>query len=304
MSRAVKDLSHPAKQLLEVIANLDSNARFPFLDEPTTALDGQQSAELLAHVRRIALEQQIGIVLVSHKLDEVLGGQRLKSVDLEARRGEILGLYGLVGSGRTRFLRTLYGAEPQLRGLITLAGRDYRPVSPGHAIAEKLAFLTEERKIDGFIPLMNAYQNVVLSTLRNYRKGGLVNLSAARASAAATLSRIGTHGRLDRPVKSLSGGNQQKVLLGRIIEQNANLILLDEPTKGVDIGAKGDIYDIIRRLADEERCIIVVSSEEEELIEICDRIAIFRDGCCDGAALPVADWTLGKLREAAWAHAA
>lgn len=197
VTRAVKDLSHPEKQLLEVISNLDSDARFLFLDEPTTALDGQQSADLLAHVRRIALEQNIGIVLVSHKLDEVLGvcdestvlsggrvvhraaggnirkqdivdaivgdahhresevthqrkepgevylraagvaGQRLKGVDLEARRGEILGLYGLVSSGRTRFLRTLYGLEPMGTGQVTLGGRDYRPASPGHAIAER-----------------------------------------------------------------------------------------------------------------------------------------------------------------------
>lgn len=367
VTRAVKDLSHPEKQLLEVIANLDSHARFLFLDEPTTALDGQQSADLLTHVRRIALEQNIGIVLVSHKLDEVLGvcdestvlsggrvvhratggnirkqdivdaivgdahhreseaahrehkkdepgevflrvqglaGARLKGVDIEARRGEILGLYGLVSSGRTRFLRTLYGLEPVSEGSITLGSRNYRPVSPEKAIAEKVAFLTEERKVDGFIPLMSAYQNVVLSTLRNYRVGGLVNPSASRASASETLARIGTRGRLDQPVKSLSGGNQQKVLLGRIIEQNADLILLDEPTKDVDIGAKGDIYDIIRGLADEGRCIVVVSSEEEELMEICDRIAIFQHGHCNGEALPVANWTLGKLREAAWAHAA
>ncbi len=364
VTRPVGGLSHPEKQLLEVIANLDSQARFLFLDEPTTALDGQQSADLLARVRAIALERGIGIVLVSHKLDEVLGvcdestvlaggrvvhrasggnirkqdivaaivgdahhrpseathqraepgevllraegvaGQRLKGATLEARRGEIIGLYGLVSSGRTRFLRTLYGLEPMLAGQVTLGGREYRPASPGKAIAAKVAFLTEERKIDGFIPLMSAYQNVVLSTLGKYRSGGLVNWGAARAEAKRTLARIGTHGQLDRPVKSLSGGNQQKVLLGRIIEQDAELILLDEPTKGVDIGAKGDIYDIIRRLADEGRCVVVVSSEEEELMEICDRIAIFQHGRCDGAALPVADWTLGRLREAAWAHAA
>lgn len=364
VTREVKGLSHPEKQLLEVIANLDSDVRFLFLDEPTTALDGQQSADLLSRVRRIALERRIGIVLVSHKLDEVLtvcdeatvlsagrvvyratggnirkeeivqaivgdahhreseithqrkepgevylrarglAGTRLKSVDLEARRGEILGLYGLVGSGRTRFLRTLYGLEPLLAGEVSLGDRAYHPASPAKAIGEKVAFLTEERKVDGFIPLMSAYQNVVLSTLSDYRAGGFVNLSAARSSAAATLARIATRGRLDQPVKSLSGGNQQKVLLGRIIEQNADLILLDEPTKGVDIGAKGDIYDIIRGLADEGRCIIVVSSEEEELMEVCDRIAIFQDGRCAGEAPSIADWTLGKLREAAWAHAA
>jgi ABC-type sugar transport system ATPase subunit len=161
--------------------------------------------------------------------------------------------------------------------------------------------LTEERKIDGFVPLMSAYQNVVLSTMKRYRDFGLVNLTAAEKSAKKTLARIGTRGELDGPIKSLSGGNQQKVLLARIMEQNADLILLDEPTKGVDIGAKADIYAIIRSLVDEGRCVIVVSSEEEELMEISDRIAVFQHGRCDGKIVPVAETSLGDLRQAAWA---
>ncbi|PZP53242.1 MAG: sugar ABC transporter ATP-binding protein [Agrobacterium fabrum] len=364
VTRTVKGLSHPEKQLLEVIANLEGKVRYLFLDEPTTALDGNQSTELLAHVRRIALERNIGVVLVSHKLDEVLAvcdeatvlsggrvvyhaagedvskqaivdaivgdahgkhvasrrearaageiflkveglaGKRLKGADIIARRGEVLGLYGLIGSGRTRFLRTLYGMEPISSGTVEISGKRYTPSSPKLAIQSGIAFLTEERKQDGFIPLMSSFQNVVLSTLTRYRNNGIVDLNAARASAQKTLASIGTRGRLDAPTKSLSGGNQQKVLLGRIIEQNADLILLDEPTNGVDIGAKSDIYDIIRRLADEGRCIVVVSSEEEELVEICDRIAIFQHGFCTTAPKPVEEWSLGKLREAAWAPAA
>lgn len=364
VTRTVKGLSHPEKQLLEVIANLEGKVRYLFLDEPTTALDGNQSTELLAHVRRIALERNIGVALVSHKLDEVLAvcdeatvlsggrvvyhaagqdvskqaivdaivgdahgkhvasrrearaageiflkveglaGKRLKGADIVARRGEVLGLYGLIGSGRTRFLRTLYGMEPISSGTVEISGKRYTPSSPKLAIQHGIAFLTEERKQDGFIPLMSSFQNVVLSTLTRYRNNGIVDLNAARASAQKTLASIGTRGRLDAPTKSLSGGNQQKVLLGRIIEQNADLILLDEPTKGVDIGAKSDIYDIIRRLADEGRCIVVVSSEEEELVEICDRIAIFQHGFCTTAPKPVEEWSLGKLREAAWAPAA
>ncbi|UXS34646.1 sugar ABC transporter ATP-binding protein [Agrobacterium tumefaciens] len=364
VTRTVKGLSHPEKQLLEVIANLEGKVRYLFLDEPTTALDGNQSTELLAHVRRIALERNIGVVLVSHKLDEVLAvcdeatvlsggrvvyhaagedvskqaivdaivgdahgkhvasrrearaageiflkveglaGKRLKGADIIARRGEVLGLYGLIGSGRTRFLRTLYGMEPISSGTVEISGKRYTPSSPKLAIQNGIAFLTEERKQDGFIPLMSSFQNVVLSTLTRYRNNGIVDLNAARASAQKTLASIGTRGRLDAPTKSLSGGNQQKVLLGRIIEQDADLILLDEPTKGVDIGAKSDIYDIIRRLADEGRCIVVVSSEEEELVEICDRIAIFQHGFCTTAPKPVEEWSLGKLREAAWAPAA
>ncbi|WP_168879381.1 sugar ABC transporter ATP-binding protein [Rhizobium sp. P28RR-XV] len=364
VTRTVKGLSHPEKQLVEVVANLEGKARYLFLDEPTTALDGKQSAELLTHVRQIAIERNIGVVLVSHKLDEVLpvcdeatvlsggrvvyhavgadvskqavvgaivgdahgkhavdrhdartagdvflhvhglAGKRLKGVDVEARRGEVLGLYGLVGSGRTRFLRTLYGMEPLTAGTVEIDGKPYEPSNPRHAIGNGIAFLTEERKIDGFIPLMSSFQNVVLSTMSRYRHHGLVDLAEAQNAARRTLASIGTRGRLDAPTKSLSGGNQQKVLLARIIEQGAQLVLLDEPTKGVDIGAKSDIYNIIRRLADEGRCIVVVSSEEEELVEICDRIAIFQHGYCTAEPRSVGEWSLAKLREAAWAPAA
>lgn len=359
--RQVRTLSHPEKQLLEVISNLDSNARFLFLDEPTTALDGDQARAMLAKVRQIAEAQNIGIVLVSHKLDEVLEvcdeatvlaggrvvyhatgdriskaaiveaiageghhaaaapralrpegeaflevrnlrGSRLKDVSLDARKGEILGLYGLVGAGRTRLLRTLYGLEDIAGGSAVLGGARYHPGSPRAAIARGVAFLTEERKHDGFIPLMSAHQNVTLSTLQRYRAGGLVSLGKARAAAEDLLRRVATRGQLDRPIQSLSGGNQQKVLFARIMAQDAALILLDEPTKGVDIGAKDEIYEIIRALAAEGRCIIVVSSEEEELMELCDRIAIFQNGRCTALARPIAEWSLPRLREAAWGH--
>jgi ABC-type sugar transport system ATPase subunit len=101
-------------------------------------------------------------------------------------------------------------------------------------------------------------------------------------------------------VLSLSGGNQQKVLFARIIEQDARVVMLDEPTKGVDIGAKSDIYAIVRRLADEGRCVIVVSSEEEEILEVADRVVVFRQGVCDFRATAIADASIAYLRHAAW----
>jgi len=358
-------LSHPEKQLVEVIANLESQVRFLFLDEPTTALDGQQSLQLLEQVRRIARQRQIGMVLVSHKLDEVLGvcdeasvlaagkvvyhaigtdiekqaiiasvagemrekttmparsvlkrkesggaevllrvrglgGRRLKYASLEARRAEVIGLYGLMGSGRTRFLRSLYGMEAITTGTVEIHGESYMPRRPADAIRRGIAFLTEERKVDGFIPQMSALQNVTLTTLKQYRRGGFLQLAYMQAQACRQLVAVAAQGHFDRPVRFLSGGNQQKVLLGRVIEQNAALILLDEPSKGVDIGAKREIHAMIGQLAREGRCIIVVSSEEDELLAICDRIAVFCHGICDGQALPVAQWSLTKLRQAAW----
>ncbi|WP_321800464.1 sugar ABC transporter ATP-binding protein [Caballeronia sp. J97] len=359
----VKDLSHPDKQMLEVVANLDRNARFLFLDEPTTALEGAQAEALLREVQRIAREKNIGVVLVSHKLDEVLGvcdeatvmcggrviynakhtirkqdiidaivgdagspfnagdrapgsrqrerttpfldvrnlsTDRLRDVSMQAWPGEIVGIYGLAGAGRTRFCRTLYGLEAVLDGDVHLAGKPYRAGSPAHAISQGVGYLTEERKKDGIVPLMSSFANATLPILKRFRKRALVAHDDAARSANRILVEMNTRGDLRGPIKSLSGGNQQKVLLARVIGQDAKLVLLDEPTKGVDIGAKADIYAIIRRMADEGRCVVVVSSEEEELLEIADRVLVFHQGMCDGLPVAAGELSIAGLRKAAW----
>jgi ribose transport system ATP-binding protein len=124
-----------------------------------------------------------------------------------------------------------------------------------------------------------------------------------RQAADDVFSSIPVRGDLGEPVSSLSGGNQQKTLFARAMLQSPSLLLLDEPTKGVDIGAKAEIYDIIRDLAGHGRSVLVVSSEEEELLAIADRVVVFRNGCCDGQALPVADLTVADLRRNAWTSA-
>lgn len=359
----VKDLSHPDKQMLEVVANLDRDARFLFLDEPTTALEGAQADALLQSVQRIAREKKIGVVLVSHKLDEALGvcdeatvmcgGKviynarnniakqdiidaivgdagpsidenarssrvrptngskayldvrnlstgRLRDVSLEAWLGEIVGIYGLAGAGRTRFCRTLYGLETMLGGEVRLAGNAYSARNPAHAISQGVGYLTEERKKDGIVPHMSSFSNATLPILQRFRKRALVNHKEAAQSANQILVEMNTRGNLQGPIKSLSGGNQQKVLLARVIGQDAKLVLLDEPTKGVDIGAKADIYAIIRRMAEEGRCVVVVSSEEEELLEIADRVLVFHQGSCDGVAVAADELSIAGLRKAAW----
>ncbi|XBS71860.1 ATP-binding cassette domain-containing protein [Acerihabitans sp. KWT182] len=212
----------------------------------------------------------------------------------------MLGVYGLAGAGRTRFCRTLYGLEKMTGGQIVLDGRPYRPSSPAFAIGQGIAYLTEERKKDGFIPNMSSLTNAVLPILRRFRQGGMINHRQADQRARSILHSLHTLGALRGPMQSLSGGNQQKVLFARVIGQQAKLILLDEPTKGVDIGAKADIYRIIRRLADDGCCVIMVSSEEEELLDVADVITVFRHGRCDGALYPVSALTPAMLRKAAW----
>jgi ABC-type sugar transport system ATPase subunit len=232
-----------------------------------------------------------------------LRGNGLGGIDLQVRAGEILGIYGLVGSGRSRFLRTLYGVEPAPAGTMLLRGKPFVPRSPGHSIEQGIAFLSEERKFDGLIPQMTPVENIILPVLGRYLRLRLLQWRALRQAADDVFSSIPVRGDLGEPVSSLSGGNQQKTLFARAMLQSPSLLLLDEPTKGVDIGAKAEIYDIIRDLAGHGRSVLVVSSEEEELLAIADRVVVFRNGCCDGQALPVADLTVADLRRNAWTSA-
>jgi ribose transport system ATP-binding protein len=233
-----------------------------------------------------------------------LSGNGLNGIDLAVHAGEILGVYGLNGSGRSRFLRTVYGIEPLVEGKMLLDGRPYRPHQPEQAIERGIAFVSEERKSDGFIPQMTSVENVLLPVLERFTQIGILNWRQLRSAARRALGRVPIVGDIEEPITSLSGGNQQKVLFARAILQGPGVLLLDEPTKGVDIGAKAEIHEIIRNFAGEGRSVIVVSSEEEELLEVSDRVVIFRHGSCDGHAVAVNDLSVTDLRRRAWASAA
>jgi ABC-type sugar transport system ATPase subunit len=281
--------SVPREDVVEAIVGAGEEARPTAGDCPSrgasSADRGKQFDDVVFEVRGLA--------------DNGLAG-----IDLKVFAGEILGIYGLVGSGRSRFLRTVYGAEPASKGVMFLRGKAFNPKRPDSSIAFGVAFLSEERKSDGFIPQMTSIENIVIPVLDRYLLGGLLKWSALRRAADATLRGISIRGDVHEPITSLSGGNQQKALFARAVLQSPDLLLLDEPTKGVDIGAKAEIYEIIRRVAREGRSIIVVSSEEEELLEIADRIVVFRNGACDGAAIPETDLSVTNLRRHAWTHGA
>lgn len=228
-------------------------------------------------------------------------GNGLDGVSLTVHEGEILGIYGLIGSGRSRFLRTIYGAEPLGAGQLKLVGRDYAPRRPGHAIRAGVAFLSEERKADGFIPQMTSIDNAVLPILGRHVTAGILNWKKLRGTADDVLAKMSIRGDISSPITALSGGNQQKALFARATLQAPRLLLLDEPTKGVDIGAKQEIYSIIRRLAREKNvAVIVVSSEEEELTALANTICVFRQGTCDGTTFPKDGISPAQLRELAW----
>jgi ribose transport system ATP-binding protein len=189
-------------------------------------------------------------------------------------------------------------------GTLTLDGDDYAPKRPGRAIKAGVAFVSEERKHDGLIPQLSARVNVVIPVLDRFRRFGLLNWPDLRQSADEVLAAVTIRGDTRMPVSSLSGGNQQKALFARATLQAPRLLLLDEPTKGVDIGAKAEIYSIVHALARDKRvAVIVVSSEEEEILTLADRATIFRLGACDGSTYQTTVRTVAKLRELAWSDA-
>lgn len=222
---------------------------------------------------------------------------RVRDATLEVRAGEVVGIAGLVGAGRTEFVRAIAGAERVTGGEMTLAGRPYRPSSPAAALRRGVALVPEERRAQGLVLDESVAFNVVLSSRRRARVSPAVPLLSgrrARALAASTIDRFRI--KTDSPerrVRDLSGGNQQKVVIGRCVAGDPRLFILDEPTVGVDVGARAEIYDIIASLAATGTAVVVVSSDFDEL-QICDRVIVFREGRTV-AMLPHAEATKAAL---------
>ncbi|WEK03772.1 MAG: sugar ABC transporter ATP-binding protein [Candidatus Devosia phytovorans] len=207
----------------------------------------------------------------------------LGPLDFTLRQGEILGIAGLSGAGQAELVHTLFGDIRPTAGAMTLDGKPYTPSGPGAAWAAGIAYVPRERRAQGLIMRRPIFENITLTHLKRQSLGGIW-LTPRRERAFAT--RIGQGMQLksvgpDQPVFELSGGNQQKVVFGRALAERPRLLLLEEPTRGVDIGAKFDIYAILRDLAAQGTAIILVSSDLPELLGMSDRIAVMRDGCFD-----------------------
>ncbi|WP_328702214.1 sugar ABC transporter ATP-binding protein [Belnapia arida] len=202
-----------------------------------------------------------------------------RSIDLALRPGEILGLAGLVGAGRTSLARALFGVEPALAGRISLGGEELRIGSPREAIAQGIYLVPEDRKRSGLVLDMSIAENVSLPDLDGHARAGLVSGgSEARAAEAQRQSlRIRAPGVAVR-AGTLSGGNQQKVVLGKWLAMRPRALIFDEPTRGVDVGAKGEIYALMRGLADRGVAVLMISSDMEEVIGVSDRVAVMHEG--------------------------
>ncbi|APT58850.1 D-xylose ABC transporter ATP-binding protein [Roseomonas gilardii] len=208
------------------------------------------------------------------------GGRRVHPCDLTLYRGEVLGIAGLVGSGRTELARLIYGADPRAGGEVRLNGKRAEIRSPGEALEAGIAYLTEDRKGLGLFLDMSCGGNINLGVIaRDALPGGVLNLAAGRRRAAHAFGALRVRAASPQvTVGGLSGGNQQKVLLSRWLETAPQVLILDEPTRGVDIGAKSEMYRIIDELAQRDMGVIVISSELPEIIGICDRVLVMREG--------------------------
>ena len=220
-------------------------------------------------------------------VEGVCRGNALKKVSFKAYAGEILGIAGLVGAGRTETARAVFGADPIECGEIRLKGQKLKRRTPKSAILRGVGFITEDRKKDGLIHSLSVRKNLTLAILDRIRKLFFVQERREKVLTRDFVSRFNIISpSIEQEVRFLSGGNQQKVILAKWIGINPSLLIMDEPTRGIDVGAKSEVYILMRRLANEGTAIIMISSELPEIIGMSDRIIVMHDGRITGELSP------------------
>ena len=342
----VRSLGMGVQQMVAVAKAVSMQARVVIMDEPTSSLEAREVETLFGVIRQLR-EEGVGVVYVSHRLDELyevcervtvlrdgrvvhtgelaelprlelisamLGrevseaeeraaapagqaetGERVleahglrahrapRDVSLEIRGGEIVGLAGLLGSGRTETAKAIFGAHDLDSGTVKVEGREVNPDSPAEAIKSGLAFVPEDRKAEGVIPELSVRENIVAAALPRLSRGGLVSKKEQDELVKRFIERLGIKASSpDQPVGELSGGNQQKVMLARWLCMEPKVLILDEPTQGIDVGAKVEVQKLIAELAEQGLGVVVINSEPEEIVEGSDRVVVLRDGAVAG----------------------
>jgi ABC-type sugar transport system ATPase subunit len=258
----------------------------------TLPIQGLTRKELVRHIVGKELDHLFDKKMVSTIRSTIprltlrgLSDGKLRDISFDVYPGEILGIAGLGGSGRTRLLHTIFGARLPLRGEILIDGKPQAFANPADALAAGVAMVTEDRQEDGYVQSLPIWQNITLPWLSRFRRWGLLDGREERATSRAAAARFGVRmPSIGASMTELSGGNQQKVILGRWTSGPLRILLLDEPTHGVDVRSKSEIYDIVRGLAARGVAVLVVSSEFEEIEALCNRVLMFRDGGIVGEA--------------------
>jgi ribose transport system ATP-binding protein len=216
---------------------------------------------------------------VALRVEHLVSASRLIDVSLEAYRGQVLGIAGLVGSGRTELLRAIFGADPIDRGTIAVNGKPFARPSVRGAIERKIGLVPEDRKGQALFGRMSIRSNMTLASLGRFARGGVIARRARQTEADMLIADLDLRPRdSSRAVGLLSGGNQQKAIVGRWLSAKSDILLIDEPTRGVDVGAKAEIYRLIGTLTSRGAAVIMVSSDLPEILQVSDRIAVMREG--------------------------
>ncbi|WP_135450957.1 ATP-binding cassette domain-containing protein [Tabrizicola caldifontis] len=343
----VGGLSIGQKQMVEIARAISYSSRLIIMDEPTASLSHHEATVLTRMVRRLA-GQGIGIVYISHRMDEIfeiadritvlrdgetvdsrpasemtrdllvrkmvdrelsqlfgehlshatgqvlmsvrgLGlkrptaqGARVSDVSFDLHKGEILGFFGLVGAGRTEVMEMIFGSRAHV-GQIAIDGREVRIESPSDAIAQGIGFVTEDRKEQGLVLGMSVCENFSLTHLANYCRLDVVNRRRETEACRGFVRSLGIKTpSTEQKVLNLSGGNQQKVVIAKWVARRPRILIVDEPTRGIDIGAKAEVHALLNRLASDGMSIIVVSSDLPEILAISDRVVVLKEGRISG----------------------
>ena len=212
------------------------------------------------------------------RIDQLAGNPYPRNVELALRKGEIFGVAGLVGAGRTELLRTIFGLDYVRRGRVEVNGRAV-PQTLQSRMKAGFGLLSEDRKTEGLAQDLSITENITISNLRPYTKAGIINLRQRNKAAAELMAKVEVKAQSEaQMVSELSGGNQQKVAIARILHQDSEVLLMDEPTKGIDVGTKAEIYRMMGQLAARGKTIVFVSSYLPELLAVCDRIGVMARG--------------------------
>jgi len=227
----------------------------------------------------------------------------LAPVDLSVHAGEIVGVAGLMGSGRTELARAIFGADPTDAGTVRVAGRELTRHDPAGSIAAGLGFITEDRKQQGLVLKCSVAENITLTSLDDISRLGVIDLGAERQEAETQVEKLHIRAAsLDQKTINLSGGNQQKVVLARWLAARCRVLLFDEPTRGIDVASKAEIYALIGDLVEQGVAILLISSEMPELLGLADRVAVMHEGKLQGI-LPRAEATQRRIMELALGQA-
>ncbi len=294
----IRELAASGHAILHVTHRMDEV--FALCGSATVLRDGRhvRTFERLDHGSREEVQRELVRSMVGRELSDVHGwkprpigaavlelraleGEGLaEPLSLDVRRGEIVGLFGLVGAGRTELLRLVFGAERLRGGRVLLEGRALAIRSPRDAIAAGIVLAPEDRKQQGIVPILSVLENIALSARRRRALAlGRIDARWQRENAASHIERLAIKTpSAATPVRNLSGGNQQKVILARWLSETIRVLLLDEPTRGIDVGARAEIYRIVQELAASGVAVLMVSSDLPEVLGLSDRVLVMREG--------------------------